>query len=296
MNPYYYCLNVKANDYVWLLQNKALEITEAAIEEIENGFIIRTEEPIEPIKRRLSAYAEELSVIVGAGIELKFSTTKCRNEDWIAQYRESVQPIECGKYYIHPSWCEQRGDKVNVIIEPALAFGSGHHPSTFGCLMAFQVLEQRFQGKDSKNNLAAGLKSKRILDVGCGSGILSICAKKSGAIVFAGDTDERAVESTKENAQKNDVVLDGVFCGSLDAIPEEKYSFDVVVANILADVILALPLEEFVKERGYLILSGILEVYLPKVLAKFKDFNVISREINAQWATLVLEKKDRDAK
>ena len=278
MKSYYHCLSVRANDYLWLLQDKALEITGEAIEEVDYGFIIRTEKSqnyVDSIKEKLSAYAKQIEEIFGTVIELELKVETYANEDWIAKYRNSLTPIECGKYYIRPSWYARKSDKVDVIIDPALAFGSGHHASTFGCLKALCALD---------------IKDKKVLDVGCGSGILSICAKKSGGIVWACDTDEVAIKSTKENMQKNDVILDKVFLGSLNTIPQEKESFEIIFANLLADIIIALPLQDFVKLQGYLILSGILEKYLPKILAKFKNFKVISQEIDTEWATLVLQK------
>ena len=280
MESYYNCLSVKADNFLWLLQDKALEITGEAIEEVKDGFIIRTEKDIEPIKSQLIAYAQELETIMSESINMEFSEQTLKNQDWIANYRDSITPIVCGKYYIHPSWFEDKNHKINVIIDPALAFGSGHHASTFGCLKALEIVEAEFQS----------LNNKKVLDVGCGSGILSICAKKSGANVWACDTDEVAVDSTKDNAVKNNVELEKIFLGSLNAIPEAKESFDIVMANILADIIVALPLQDFVKKGGYLILSGILDKYIPKVLDKFKNFKIVSQEINAEWATLVLQK------
>ena len=280
MESYYNCLSVKADNLLWLLQDKALEITGEAIEEVKDGFIIRTEKDIEPIKSQLIAYAQELETIMSESINVEFSEQTLKNQDWIANYRDSITPIECGKYYIHPSWFEDKNPKINIIIDPALAFGSGHHASTFGCLKALEIVEAEFQS----------LNNKKVLDVGCGSGILSICAKKSGANVWACDTDEVAVDSTKDNAVKNNVELEKIFLGSLNAIPEAKESFDIVMANILADIIVALPLQSFVKKGGYLILSGILDKYIPKVLDKFKNFKIVSQEIKQEWATLVLQK------
>ena len=108
--------------------------------------------------------------------------------------------------------------------------------------------------------------------------------------MWACDTDSLAIDSTKENVQKNYVILDRLFLGSLNMISQAKDSFDILVANLLADIIVALPLQDFLKREGYLILSGILEKYIPKVLAKFKDFKVISQELDAEWVTLVLQK------
>ncbi len=311
MESYYNCLSVEADNFLWLLQNKVLEITGEAIEEIDKGFIIRTENAIEPIKMQLLAYAKELEAIMAEPITLKFSEEILKNQDWIATYRDSIKPIECGKYYIHPSWFQGKDDKINVIIDPALAFGSGHHETTFGCLKALGIIEQTLQEikppnkkensntpknvsleatlsqKDSSNTL----KNQWILDVGCGSGILSLCAKKSGAKVWACDTDELAIQATQENMIQNNLVLDKVFLGSLHTIPNEKGKFDIVIANILADIIVALPLESYVKPKGYLILSGILDKYVSKVLDKFKRFTIVSQAIDQESATVVLQNK-----
>lgn len=196
-----------------------------------------------------------------------------------------------------------------MIIDPALAFGSGHHETTFGCLKALNLIDQILQqteeikpkkAKNSKilqnisleqSNLSNPLNGKLVLDVGCGSGILGICAKKDGAVVWACDTDEMAICATRDNMTKNHVTLDKVFLGSLHTIPNEKGKFDIIIANILADILIALPLEPFVKQEGYLILSGILDKYVPKILDKFKNFKIVSQEINQEWATLVLQNK-----
>ncbi|EES88816.1 50S ribosomal protein L11 methyltransferase [Helicobacter canadensis] len=271
----YNCLNIKVDKFLWLFENKALEITKEAIEEIENGFIIRTYQDTNAIQKQLEAYSKELENLMQEKIHLEFESNILNNEDWIAKYRDSIQPIECGKYYIYPPWFSPKTDKINLIIEPALAFGSGHHGSTFGCLEAL-------------NNLS--LANKTLLDVGCGSGILSIAAKKSGAEVWCCDTDEIAVNATKENAQKNNLNLDKVFLGSIDKITDKKDYFDVVIANILADIIVALPLDSYVKKGGILILSGILEKYTKKVLDKFKNLELLTQNNHQEWVTLTFKK------
>ena len=100
MESYYNCLSVKADNFLWLLQDKALEITGEAIEEVKDGFIIRTEKDIEPIKSQLIAYAQELETIMSESINMEFSEQTLKNQDWIANYRDSITPIVCGKYYI----------------------------------------------------------------------------------------------------------------------------------------------------------------------------------------------------
>lgn len=276
MDTYYNCLIVHSSDFIEMLEDKAMELSNEAIEQIDKGFILRTQNDTAKIKENLIFYANNLKELVGKDFEYSLEEKKEKNQDWINEYCKSITPIECGKLYIHPSWYEAKQDRINIVIDPALAFGSGHHESTYNCLQILQELN---------------LQDKKLLDVGCGSGILSIAACKCGAKVWGCDTDEMAVVSTKENASKNQVKLEEIWEGSLEKISALQGSFDVVVANLLADIIMALPLQLYVKQEGILVLSGILNVYAKKVLDKFKDFAILKQIENGDWTTFALKRQ-----
>ncbi|MDE5602894.1 MAG: 50S ribosomal protein L11 methyltransferase [Helicobacter sp.] len=275
MDSCYNSLIVKTDNFLWLLKNKALEITNEAIEEIENGFIIRTFNDTRDIRFELQYFTKNLESIMGQRVSLEFEEIQEKNQDWIEKYYRSINPFEYGKFYIHPSWYANKEGKINITIDPALAFGSGHHGSTFGCIKMLDSLV---------------LENKKILDVGCGSGILSILAKKCKAEVWSCDTDSIAVESTQANMLKNNVTIDYIWEGSLEKIKNKEGYFDIVIANILADVLIVLPLDRFVKKGGILILSGILEKYESKVLDKFKNLKKLNGETIEEWVTLALNK------
>jgi ribosomal protein L11 methyltransferase len=162
----------------------------------------------------------------------------------------------------------------NIAIDPALAFGTGHHPTTATCLKAIA----KTVSFDSS-----------VIDVGCGSGILGIAAIKLGGVVDACDTDIVSVENTLENAKLNDVTFNDVWEGSA-MLSKKKY--DVVIANIVADVLvmIASDLKKILKDDATLILSGILDKYEDKVLKKYSDFTDIERIAQDEWVTLILKK------
>ena len=177
------------------LKDFAFDLGVTCVEEITNGFIIREEESPDLIEFGLKEFADRL------GIDIKTQILQKDNTDWIQKYKNSVEPIRVGKFYVRPSWCKFDGD-IDIVIDPALAFGSGHHESTAGCLELISEF--------------ANLNTKTALDVGCGSGILSIALAKLGISVDSCDTDEQAVQATKENADKNGVKLNQIWTGSIN--------------------------------------------------------------------------------
>ncbi|MCK4737673.1 MAG: 50S ribosomal protein L11 methyltransferase, partial [Sulfurimonas sp.] len=128
-----------------------------------------------------------------------------------------------------------------------------------------------------------------VLDVGCGSGILGVGALKLGAIVDACDTDIVSVENSEQNAKLNEVEFENLWEGSCSL---SKSSYNIVVANIVADVLtfIANDLKSVLKEDGILVLSGILDKYEEKVLKFYKDFEIQERITQDEWVTLVLKK------
>lgn len=252
-----------------------LSLSDEAIEEVNHTIILRSEESLEMVLFGVEEFAKKLSIALGKEIVLDTQLLAKENEDWIANYRNSVQPLHVGSFFVHPSWIEDDKEKINIIIDPALAFGSGHHETTYGCLLLLQKYIQ---------------KSNTVLDVGCGSGILSIAAKKLGAQVDLCDTDEQATSSAAENFILNSETFNRIWTGS---VQKREQEYDVVIANIIADVLIMLSsdLQKAVKNGGMLILSGILDKYVDKVEEKFATMTLVEKYKKEEWYTLVFKRK-----
>ena len=268
MNEYYYQLIVTPDDRPELFAEILLDMVQNAIEEKEGSLIVRDSDPLDDIAWAIEKFGEKI------GIGISTQQTKERNEDWIDKYKASVKPISVGNFYIRPQWENPKEHMIDIIINPALAFGSGHHETTYSCL---QMINDYVKKDDT------------LLDVGCGSGILSIAAAKLGARVDICDTDEVAVKSAQENFTRNQIDFAECWVGSVQNAPR---TYDVVVANIIADVLLLLhnDLKKAVNQGGILILSGIIDKYIDQILEKYKDFETLETIQNKEWYTLVLKR------
>lgn len=253
------------------LKELVFELGVTAIEELENGFIVRSNDDLELVELGVQSLAQALNISISTQIQIK------NNSDWISSYQNSIKPVKCGSFYIRPSWHESSKDDINIIIDPALAFGSGHHESTSSCL---ELISEFCAGKK---------ELKTALDVGCGSGILSIALAKIDFEVSSCDTESQAVESTKQNASKNSVELKEVLLGSID---KANAAYDVICANIIADVIfmLAPELKARLNEGGYLILSGILDRYKERILSEFSELKLIKNITKNEWESFIYQK------
>jgi len=277
MKEYYYELIITPNSYKELLSDFLDDVLPIGYEEKDDSFIIRSEENLETIKWGVEQFCEALSKATSKSIEVDFVLNKHKNSDWIKEYQQSIKPLEIDKFYIHPTWDEDKKDFINISIDPALAFGTGHHPTTFTCIKAVS--------KYVKNSM-------EVIDVGCGSGILAIASLKLGAIVDACDTDIQSIENAKDNAKLNNVEYRKLWQGSVN---DTDAKYDVVIANIVADVLtfIAKDLKRALKDNNsILILSGILDKYEKKVLGSYKDCEIVEKITQDEWVSLVLKKKE----
>lgn len=249
-----------------------------AIEEKDGGIYIRSNDNLEDFSWGLKLLAQKLSSKLAVqNLNFDIILYKKENKDWVEEYKKGIQPILINQVYIHTTWQEPKKKYLNVKINPALAFGSGHHESTHSCIK----LLQKFAKKDMK-----------ALDLGCGSGILAIILAQLGCKVDACDTDELAVDSTLSNVKLNQVKLQNIWQGSLE---KTKNKYEFIVVNIIADVIFILEKEikKHLKENAILILSGILNKYETRVKEKFQDLKLVESLKFNEWTSLVYQKKEK---
>ncbi|MBN2047230.1 MAG: 50S ribosomal protein L11 methyltransferase [Anaerolineaceae bacterium] len=209
------------------------------------------------------------------------------DQDWMQVFKDHYQPIPVGeKLLILPAWANQEDlSRIAVRIDPSMAFGTGTHPTTQLCML---MLEKYTNVGDD------------LIDVGCGSGILSIAALKLGATkALAVDVDGASVIATRENGERNGV-LDQIEVGkgSVSEILDGGFSFaasKLVVVNILAPIILRLfdvGLADLVEPGGTLILSGILDRQADeiRVRAESLGFQQIDQEEITDWVSMTFHK------
>lgn len=276
MQDHYHTLIVRPSSQHALFSDFLSDTLPVGFEETEDGFIVRSEDELETIAWGLEQFTEALRKALSEEIDLELILGQEKNEDWVKQYQDGISAVEVAPFYIHPTWEEPKEGALNIALDPALAFGTGHHPTTASCLQAIDSYVQPDQ---------------EVVDVGSGSGILGIAAIKKGAVADACDTDPVSVENTKHNAQENAVAFGKVWEGS---IAQRTKVYDVVIANIVADVLvmIAYDLKRALRSQGVLILSGILDKYEDKVLRSFGDMELLERIVQDEWVTLVVRSKE----
>lgn len=243
---------------------------------------------LEAVKARLAELkASEDGEVLGS---LNITINNMLEQDWGENWKQFYKPLKLGKkMLIRPEW-EQVDDaegRTVFTINPGMSFGTGTHESTQLCL---ESLENYLNDGDS------------VLDLGCGSGILSVMAMLLGAKdAYAVDIDPNAVKIAEENAAKNNVDASVYKTAAGNVLTDDALiseicvkSYDMVLANIVADVIIGLSdfAYKVLKDGGIMITSGIIHARLDEVEAKLKDsgFTVLEIHKKGEWASIVLKK------
>ncbi len=215
-------------------------------------------------------------------IEFRIETVGCSEEDWADKWKAFFKPMAVGeRLFVRPVWIDDydAGDRVVLNIEPGAAFGTGTHDTTRLCL---ETLDRIVKKDDT------------VLDIGCGSGILAISSMLLGATeAFGVDIDELAVKTAKENGKMNGFEEPRLkfVCGDLADKVTKQY--DVVVANIVADVIIlfSTQVKAFMKHGAKFIASGIIDTRADEVVAALTNAGLKLKERIEQggWVCLVCE-------
>jgi len=234
--------------------------------------------------------AEERAALeqLGAAHGGTFAIAPVPEADWVAKSLEGLQPVSAGRFNVHGAHDRARvpANEIGIEIEAGLAFGTGHHGTTSGCLIAI-------------DDLAKSRPIRTALDVGTGSGVLAIAlAKRAKTRVMASDIDPVAVAVARQNVRLNGAqayVRTIVAKGLGHRLIAAGAPYDLIVANILAGplVQLAPAIARHLKPGGSVILSGLLDEQARRVAAAYRAVRLtMARTISRDgWATLVVEKK-----
>ena len=209
------------------------------------------------------------------------------DEDWENNWRDYYKPVETGeKLVIVPQWHDYDGDRTPVRLDPGLLFGTGDHPTTKMCLTAVE----KYAGP-----------GKKVLDIGCGSGILGIAAAVLGAgPITAADVDEKAPDIVRDNAKLNGVeeaftVHVGDVIASAKLREKLGAGYDLVLANIVADVIVPLApyVPGFLAKDGVFVCSGVIEGREGDVAAAVRDagMEIVEELHQEEWYCFVCKVK-----
>ena len=254
----------------------------------EHGFIVASRELSRDGPWRIEIFGEGDKAKVQAAVDTDWQWETLPDTDWVAENQRSFQPFTVGPFWVHPSHVSD-GRPAGLLplrIDAGLAFGTGTHATTRGCLKMLATLDPR--------------ETASTVDVGCGSGILAIAmAKLWQRPVIGGDDDAQAVDVARENAGLNGVgdLCRFVHASGLDA-PELKTRapYDLIVANILAGPLIEL-VESFaaaIRPRGRVLLSGLLVEQADDIVLAYRQKGFTpERHIDletggAWWRTLLL--------
>jgi ribosomal protein L11 methyltransferase len=232
--------------------------------------------------------AASVEAIVGAAApELHLKSKRVAAKDWVAMSLEGLPAVRAGRFIVAGAHAlaNESGGRTKIWIEASEAFGTGHHGTTWGCLMALEgVLRER--------------RVSRVLDVGAGSGVLAIAAAKGGANALAIEIDARAAAIAEINARQNTVASRVQIIAGDGARYIAGKQFDLVFANILMRPLIKLApkLVRVLEPGGTLILSGLLRQQAPLVRESYANRGLVLEDQISKdaWMTLVWKKPQRE--
>lgn len=232
--------------------------------------------------------AAELALLQVMSGAKPFAVSEVPDVDWVAHVRRELAPVAAGRFYVygtHDAYTVP-ADSIPLLIDAAMAFGTGHHGTTLGCLTALDRLAND------------GFVGENVADIGCGTAVLAMAAARIWPnTVVASDIDQVAVDVAVNNARANN--LEGrVICveaaGFNHPMLLEKAPFDLVFANILKGPLIGLApdMSKGIAAGGYAILSGILNEQADSVIEVYlqNGFNLVDRSEIVEWTTLMFQK------
>ena len=227
-----------------------------------------------------------LALLAAAYGAKPFVISEVPDQDWVAKVRRELPPVEAGRFFVYGSHDAEHlpSDRIGLLIEAAMAFGTGHHGTTLGCLRAFdRLLDQNY----IFNN---------VLDLGCGTAVLAMAAARTTSInVIASDIDSIAVEVANANIVANDLInrvtcIESIGFNALDFL--NAAPFDLIFANILKGPLIDLAPEiaRNLKTGGIVVLSGILIEQSAEILGIYEaqGITLLEREDIGEWVALTL--------
>lgn len=234
--------------------------------------------PTRPDKTSLEETAQRIFAIYDQTTPTEIAIREVFPEDWLAEWKQHWKPSEIGRFVVTPPWIEvEDAEKIIIRIEPKMAFGTGTHETTRLCL---RVLSEE------------GVAGDGFLDVGTGTGILSIAAAKvtsEACKIFGCDTDEESITAARENAEQNGVADRIEFAVGELAVDAPK--FGTVAANVTLDVILPIVDLLIAKADEKLILSGILKTQEREIVEALgaRGFTASRIRTDGEWIAVVVD-------
>lgn len=253
------------------------------LEEVDDDIVFKfysgSESAAMPEVVKIKSFLDDSGVVAAAEIEKRIRIRNIKEIDWVEQYQKLFEPVEIDDVVVKSVWStDEFPGKTVIKLEPKMAFGTGKHETTRLCISALRKYVK---------------SGDKMVDLGTGSGILSILAAKLGAAeILALDIDIAAVENARENVAING--LDDIITiryGSMQKVTNENY-YDLVVSNLIRDGIIELfdRFEASAKPGGIIILSGILTNQIDEMSAFFKRRGYSDVDITTlnEWACYVM--------